>query len=99
MTKPEKPRPSLDDTLARIDLTLADNEIHRVVIPVDGRFTITTPGVYQFGGTVHPYGKPRPAEPHLVGAPGPTCPGCAARDAQPGWLARVLDRLFGDGAR
>lgn len=129
MSTPEKPRPSLDDTLARIEQALvepvpnppclqcarqallgepycaAHKRIPREMIeelgPVtrDGNtFTINQSGVYQIGNTVPPHGKPRPASAHLLGAPGPTCPGCAADAARPGWLARALHRLFGDGA-
>ena len=135
MSTPEKPRPSLDDTLARIDQALAEPEPpHRVVhidpaqpstvfeaaVVRDGNtFTINQPGVYEMTWNPGATGESsvveraleRASEPapypdwvtfekpgHLSGAPGPTCPGCAADAARPGWLARALNRLFGDGA-
>lgn len=151
MSTPE--RPSLADTIARIDAALAERapgsgptlaEINaardgfnlpplppelggyvsrcRCVItsgePVtrDGNtFTVNTPGVYELtwnpGGSGEPSVAERgpgasgefvdefadvyPSTNHLPGAPGPTCPGCAADAARPGWLARALHRLFG----
>lgn len=106
MSTPEKPRPSLADTLQRIDQALAEQEPRHRVLHIDpaqpdtvfeatvvrdgDTFTLTKPGVYQFGGTV-----PQPPVHHLPGPPGPTCPGCTADAARPGWLARALNRLFG----
>ena len=87
MSTPEKPRPSYDDTLARIDTVLAETVTvpQAVVGPAEPRIE-----------DVLLANAPEPT--HLPGAPGPTCPGCAADAARSGWLARALNRLFGDGA-
>lgn len=152
MSTPDKPRPSLDDTLRHIDAVLAEPVVR------DGNtFTVNQPGVYKL--TWNPGGSGEPSvaeraraeagqiraelrdlignEPYLKpaldavqrefdaaalgvqlghrrscqhdGPPGPTCPGCAAIDAdlaaakaaatpqepERGWLARALHRLFG----
>ena len=158
MSTPEKPRPSLDDTLARIDQALAEPERERCAtervtrnpagevisvpcqmqaLPGTYRCRFHTdkfgpdpkPGAYLSGlkfdvrpqGGVTENGQVTPWPPylkpaldeaarqsaaqlaatverrnaaHLPGAPGPTCPGCAADTARPGWLARALHRLF-----
>lgn len=100
----EKPRPSLDDTLRNIDNALAEppDWLGKPLIrlPETGAWVVETtnpptPG----GGIVPPVFETsvvdQPPERHLSGPPGPTCPGCAADAARPGWLARVLSRLFG----
>jgi hypothetical protein len=85
VSTPEKPRPSYDDTLARIDQALAETvTVPRAVVgPAEPRIEDVL---------LASASAPEPA--HLPGAPGPTCPGCAADAARPGWLARALNRLF-----
>lgn len=161
MSTPEKPRPSYDDTLHRIDAVLdayydpttntrevdvvtrithiVDHAAKPPVVRDGNTFTINQPGVYEMTWNPGATGEPSVVEALLTerlappgheiayaelpghrrscqydGPPGPgiTCPGCAEIDAdlaaarkvaapappERGWLARALNRLFGDGA-
>lgn len=98
MSTPEKPRPSLDDTLARIDEAI--EEPHPTSPPasyvVGAQWRVRAQAL----DSAAALGVPGHRRSCLHDGPaGPDCPGCAAIDAlqppRPGWLARALNRLFG----
>lgn len=95
MSTPEKPRPSLDETLRNIEALLTEH-----LAPAGYELVYTDPPIP---------GHRRSCQ--YDGPPGPACPGCAAVDADlavarnraamlpppppgRGWLARALRRLF-----
>lgn len=82
MSTPEKPRPSLDDTLTRIDQTLA--EVGRPATAAEAREYVL--GMYGLRDTHEFVEVQTSAVPghrrscQHDGPPGPTCPGCTEID-------------------